>query len=83
MRSPPRANEPHERTLPDGTDVKWCGLCGAWGNHYRANHLTDEESKVDGVPAGEGHVAIDDIVDSAEDPQPTGALARLHVAGLI
>ena len=83
MRSPPRANEPHERTLPNGTDVKWCGLCGAWGSHYWANHLAEEESKDDGPPVGEGHVAVNDAIPSTEEPQPSGALARLHAAGLI
>ena len=27
IRNPPRPGEPRERTLPSGTEVKWCGLC--------------------------------------------------------
>ena len=35
IRRPPRRNEPRERTLPDGTQVKWCPECGKWGDHFR------------------------------------------------
>ena len=36
IRNPPRPGEPRERTLSDDTEVKWCGLCSSWGDHYRA-----------------------------------------------
>ena len=36
MRNPPNANDPRERTLPNGQKVKWCGICGSWTDHYRA-----------------------------------------------
>ena len=35
---PPQGNAPRERTLLDGTVVKWCGECGLWGDHLRAGH---------------------------------------------
>ena len=64
-------------------NVKWCGLCGAWGNHYRATHPAEEEAKDDGAPVGEGHVAVNEVEPVPEIVQPSGALARLHAAGLI
>ena len=31
LRRPPHGVDPRSCTLPDGTDVKWCSLCGYWG----------------------------------------------------
>ena len=74
IRNPPRANDPREKTLQDGTEVKWCGLCGKWGDHYRAGHPEDSAA----VAEVEANVAMDDDV-----PPTGGAFARLRASGLI
>ena len=77
-RNPSRANELRERVLPDGTDVKLCGLCRKWGDHYRARHPPDNAA-----------VANDDAANVAtevmdEDEEPTsGAFARSRATRLI
>ena len=83
IRNPPRPGEPRERILPNGQEVKWCGLCGKWGDHYRAGHpIAVEGDEVEGD--GEGNVAFDKLnVDDDDPPPSTGAFARLHAAGLI
>jgi len=81
LRNPPRPGAPRERTLPNGTDVKWCGLCGKWTNHYRARHPVEGEEKVS-EGDDEANVAIelaDDVVEE-DDPPPTGTFARLRDA---
>lgn len=40
---PPCGAEPCNCTLPDGAAVKWCSLCGYWGNHFRATHADANE----------------------------------------
>ena len=82
IRNPPRPGEPRERTLPSGIEVKWCGLCGKWGDHYRAGHTNGEDEKEAETGDGDGHVAI--VEELAEDiTPPSGAFARLSAAGLI
>ena len=57
-------------------------MCGKWGGHYRAGHLTGEDEKEGEADDGDGHVAI--VKENSEDiPPPSGAFARLHAAGLI
>ena len=36
--APPGQGDPRERTLLDGTEVKWCSLCVEWGSNYRTGH---------------------------------------------
>ena len=83
IRNPSRPGEPRERILPNGSEVKWCGLCGKWGDHYRAGHpIAIESEEAEG--AGEGNVAFDNLDVNGDDPPPsTGAFARLYAAGLI
>ena len=57
IRRPPRRNEPRERTLPDGSVVKWCSECGSWGDHYRAGHPATETPPADDVPDDDALVA--------------------------
>ena len=85
IRNPPRPGEPRERVLPSGEEVKWCGLCGKWGDHYRAGHPSGEDGKEEEPGDGDGHVAIAENgdLDDEEDPPLAGAFARLHAAGLI
>jgi hypothetical protein len=60
LRRPPCGKEPRIRTLPDGTSVQWCSLCGSWGSHFRAGHTAADDVPIveatDNVPA-EGNVA--------------------------
>ena len=53
---PPWSNDPRERILPDGTAVKWCSLCGSWGDHFRAQHPANAVTNVEVIvnPNGEG-----------------------------
>ena len=82
IRNPPRPGEPRERVLPSGQEVKWCGLCGKWGDHYRAGHpVGDVDVGEPDDGDAEGNVAFDDSV--FDDPPSEGAFARLHAAGLI
>ena len=61
--------------LQDGTEVKWCGLCGKWGDHYRAGHPTDNTAVAEGNTA---NVAVD------EDAAPTfSAFVILRATRLI
>ena len=84
IRNPPRPGDPRERVLPSGQEVKWCGLCGKWGDHYRAGHPSEEEVKEEEAVDGDGHVAIEDgAVEETDDPPSSGAFARLYAAGLI
>ena len=62
IKNPPRAGEPRERTLPDGTEVKWYGLCGSWGDHYRAGHPADAVAGDDeDVNADEVNIAVEQV----------------------
>ena len=84
IRNPPRANDPHERTLADGSVVKWCGLCGRWANNYRAEHPAGppEDAEAD---EGAGYVATettDEGNDGNDEPTP-GVFAHLRASGII
>jgi len=39
--------------LENERDVKWCGECGKWGSHFRAQHKTDNggDGNADGAEA--------------------------------
>ena len=66
--------------MSDGAELKWCGLCGSWTDHYPARHPA-ENTEGDEV----GYVvteAMDDGDIGDETPTP-GAFARLRDAGLI
>ena len=81
IRNPPRPGEPRERVLPSGQEVKWCGLCGKWGDHYRVGHPVGDADVVIDDGDAEGNVAFDEPV--VDEPPPAGAFAHLHAAGLI
>ena len=66
--------------------MKWYGLCGHWGDHYRADHTVeaaDDGNGGDGDDAG--NVAVEVVDESGGDgDQPTpGNFYRLSEAGLI
>ncbi len=70
--------------LPSGLEVKWCGLCGKWGDHYSAGNPNGENEKEEEAGDGDGHVAIADNANlDVDDLPPAGAFARLRAAGLI
>ena len=85
MRNPPRPGAPRERTLPNGTEVKWCALCGQWINRYRVGYPAGEKNNFDG---GDGNnakenVAIkgeEDITEVGDDFPPTSVFTRLRDA---
>ena len=83
MRNLPNANNPREHTVPNRLEVKWCGLCGSWTDHYRDGHTGGEEkTDVEGDEAG--LVTIDTVADNEDDPPPpSGAFTQLHTAGLV
>ena len=64
LRWPPRGKEPRIRTLPYGTSVKWCSICGSWGNHFRSGHTESDDTPIDeaadNAPA-EGNIAEENI----------------------
>ena len=45
---PPRCNEPCIRIIQDGSTDMWCGTCGEWGKHFRADHPGDAMPVVSG-----------------------------------
>ena len=64
--------------------MKWCGLCEKWGNHYRAGYPSEEEAKEEEAGDGDGHVTIEDgVEEDIDDPPPSEAFTRLHVADLV
>lgn len=69
--------------MPNGSEVKWCGLCGAWGSHYRVGYPSSEEEKLAEETTGEGLVAIEEVTDIKESSPPSSAFACLYGAGLI
>ena len=72
--------------MPDGTEVKWCGIHGNWGDHYRAGHTTDATNNDDGgKTADAGNVTTKGFDEGGGDGhKPTlGAFSRLCEAGLI
>ena len=81
IRDPPRSNEPRERTLINGSIVKWCGLCGKWADNYCAGHPTEEPEANEGFR----HVATEtmDAGDDIDDEPAPGAFAHHRVSGLI
>ena len=67
--NPPCPGKPRKRVPPNGQEVKWCGLCGKWGDYYRAGHpakLEGEEAEGD----GEGNMAFDELNADGDDPPP-------------
>ena len=69
--------------------MKWCPVCGKWGDRFRAGHPTEEADEE--TPAGAGHVAIEAFhgdnefcqeVDAAADEVTDDAFVRLRRAGL-
>ena len=70
VRNPPCLGEPRKRTLADGTDVKWCGLCGSWGDHYRVGHTTNATDEA--IDEHTTNVAIESAEEFGGDrAQPT------------
>jgi hypothetical protein len=84
IRRPPRRNKPRERTLPDGTQVKWCPKCGKWGDHFRAGHTAANDDEDNGGDAANVATGDDDdnLVVQEDDNVSDGAFARLRMAGL-
>ena len=86
LRNPPCPGAPRERTLVDGSEMKWCALCGLWTDYYRAGHPITGEGN-DAADDGDGNVVIEGIAEAGEvvdeDQPPNGAFARLRDAGLI
>lgn len=78
MRRPPQCNQPRERTLEDGTILKWCGECGLWGNHLRANH----PAIVNRGEVGNLAEAVLDNDDNIDAVVNGGVLAQLRAVGL-
>jgi hypothetical protein len=71
-RQPPRADEPHEKTIT-GTKWYWCGRCCIWNESHlskdhvarQANLAEDEASQASGsTTAGSGGDATDSIPDA-------------------
>ena len=85
IRNSPCLGEPRESTLPNDTEMKWCGICGSWGEHYRAGHSSDATNEDDeDENLDEGNVAVEQVGDDEVINQPTsGAFIRLREAGLI
>ena len=65
LRCPSRGVEPCCRTLPDGNIVKWCSLCGYWGNHFRATHTAENVMG----PADEEAQMCGKVDESAEEEE--------------
>ena len=61
--------------------MKWCGLCGKLGDHYRVGHPVGDVDVVIDDGDAEGNVAFDE--PAVDEPPAAGAFARLHAAGLI
>ena len=78
LRRPPQGNEPRERTGVDGVEIKWCGECGAWGDHYRSEHPAEVEDAAN-LALGCG-INEDARVEVSDDE---GVFSRLRAAGLI
>ena len=45
-KQPPKSGETHEKTV-NGKTLKWCGICGRWGNHSTSEHKSKEELESD------------------------------------
>jgi len=72
LRRLPRGNAPHERTLSDGANVKWCSECGSWGNHLRLGHPASEDQP-SGDEGGVDSVNVrmrDKVVQPDDDGPP-------------
>ena len=86
--TPTEFGEPREKTMSDGTEVKWCIICSAWFNHYLTGHLADavtpfcnvviESGNTNTLDKGNTEFGRDTLteVDSA-------AVALIHKAGLL
>ena len=92
IRRPPRRNEPRERTLPDGTVVKWYLECGESDDHFRAGHLDqDPLPHNNDDPVGDDTLVTAGVVVDAglceevhEDKEvDDGDFARLRMAVLL
>ena len=84
--APPGQGDPRERTLSDGTEVKWCSLCAEWGNHYRAGHPADNVAidVEDNAPISSGSISSGSTLVTNEDAEmESEAVARLKRAGLM
>jgi hypothetical protein len=71
-RQPPRADEPHEKTIA-GSKWYWCGRCCSWNESHlskdhvarQANLAKDEASQASGsITTGSGGKATDSIPDA-------------------
>ena len=65
--------------MDDGTIEKWCGECGAWGDHLRADH---PGARV-GAEAGNLAGLVNDDDELGDANLEGGVLARLRAAGLV
>jgi hypothetical protein len=70
--------------------VKWCSECGAWGNHLRANHETQQSGNIGSVATqpeeeevqGANAANIAEVADHSTAEIQT-AFARLRAAGIL
>ena len=93
LNRPPGRREPRTRTLNDGSVVKWCPECGAWGDHLRADHTSDnalvasdvlDEANVGAaVGAGDGARDDGDGMSAGDTDISDGTFSRLRLAGLL
>lgn len=81
IRNPPCAREHRERTLPDRSIAKWCGLCESMTDHYRTGNLADNP----GGDEGAVDMSMDVINDGGggEDGTKPSLFARLRDACFI
>ena len=49
LKNPPRVRVPRKETLLDRVELKWCGLCESWTNHYRAGYPAESAEEDEGV----------------------------------
>ena len=96
LNRPPGRRDPRTRTLNNGSEVKWCPECGAWGDHLRADHTSENAlvasdvkfaGAIVGASVGAGDGANDDEETgmTATDTNTTqdGTFTRLRLAGLL
>ena len=68
-----------------------CAECGSWGDHFRAQHPTQDQVQSNDATVEEGMVASGAIaqedlcqeIDDGANDVSDGAFARLRLAGLL
>ena len=79
LRCPPRPTEPRERTLTDGTKVKWCIECSYWGEHFYAGHNAGNAVGAEGAQCGNNPEDVD-VAQEATRPKNSESAAGLTVS---